>query len=378
MTLLALCLVMPVAAEETQEILNTYTEFYGDIFEDELEGHEGFTALFQQETPKELLGNIIKGKIPLSFQETGRILLRFLLGEVYTGGKAMLMVLLLSILCSYLVGLKDGFGAQGVTTAAFYVCYLVIAGITAAAFYQTAECVGQTVEQIAVFMKMIVPLVITALMSCGAVVSASVFEPILITVIEFAVSLVQTVLIPLVMTTTGLQIVNHMSNKFKINKLIKFLNQCIKWMLSIMLTVFVSVAGMQSIAAGNADALSVKLSKFAASNLIPVVGGILAESVETIMNCSVLIKNAVGVFGIICLGVMAVFPLLKVAAILILFRLTAAVCEPVSDPKILSCVSELANATAVLFSILAAVTAMFIIALTIVIHAGNSVVMLGR
>jgi len=112
--------------------------------------------------------------------------------------------------------------------------------------------------------------------------------------------------------------------------------------------------------------------------LIPVVGGILSESVETIMNCSVLIKNSIGIFGILCLGVMAVFPLLKVGAMLILFRLTAAVCEPVSEEKIINCLSELANATAILFSILAAVTAMFIIVLTIVIHAGNTVVMLGR
>lgn len=96
------------------------------------------------------------------------------------------------------------------------------------------------------------------------------------------------------------------------------------------------------------------------------------------MNCSVLIKNSVGVLGIICLAVIAVTPLLKIAAVLIIFRLTAAIAEPVSEPKIITCISELANSISVLFSMLAASTVMFIIVLTIVINAGNTAIMLGR
>ena len=121
-----------------------------------------------------------------------------------------------------------------------------------------------------------------------------------------------------------------------------------------------------------------KLSKFAASNLIPVVGGILAESVETVMNCSVVIKNSVGVVGIIAVVLTALMPILKICAILIIFRLSAAVAEPVSDAKIITCISRLADSISVLFSMLAAVTVMFVIILTVVVNAGSSVLMLGR
>lgn len=222
------------------------------------------------------------------------------------------------------------------------------------------------------------PIVITTLLTSGAIVSASVFEPALITIVEIAVMVIQTLFIPLVMISTAMNIVNNLSDQFKTQRMVKFMNQCVKWGLSIMLTVFVSVAGIQSIASAGADGLTVKLTKFAASNLIPVVGGILSESVETVMNCSVLIKNSVGVLGIICLAVIAVTPLLKIAAVLIIFRLTAAIAEPVSEPKIITCISELANSISVLFSMLAASTVMFIIVLTIVINAGNTAIMLGR
>ena len=379
--LFPVCAYATESESQTNEMLHSSAEYYGDFFEKGLQtidGSQGFEVLFPKENPKDVLLKLIHGELEFSVASLMQSIGRLLFQEIYDGIKLLVFILTLSILSSYLTGLQESFGKEGVGMVAFYVCYIVIAGIASAGFYQTAECVGQAVEQISLFMKMVVPVVITTLITCGAIVSATVFEPVIISIVEIAVSLIQGVMLPLVMVSAGMNIVNHLSDRFKTQKLVKFMNQCIKWGLSVMLTVFVSVAGLQSIASGSADALTLKLSKFATSNLIPVVGGILAETVETVMNCSVLIKNSVGILGILCLIALAAFPLLKVGGMLILFRLTAAFCEPVSDSKIVVCLSELANAISVLFSILAAVTVMFIIVLTIVLNAGNTALMLGR
>ena len=367
--------------EMTQEILDAYTEFYADIFENgigQMEDSDSLWEIMPDFDIRSLLHQLVSGKLELSFPALFQVLIRFLLGEVYSSMKLMMTVLALSVLCSYLGGLTDGFGRAGINQAAFYVCYMVIAGVASAAFFDAAGCVSRSVGNIAAFMKIVVPVVITTLLTSGAVVSASVFEPVLISITEIAVLVIQTLFIPLVMICAAMNMVGGMSERFKIQKMVKFMNQCIKWGLSIMLTVFVGAAGIQSIASAGADGLTVKLTRFAASNLIPVVGGILSESVETVMNCSVLIKNSVGVLGVICLVVIAAGPLLKIAAVLIIFRLTAAVAEPVSEPRVVQCLSELANSLSVLFSMLAAATVMFVIVLTIVINAGNTAVMLGR
>lgn len=380
--LLAIVLIfVPSIVLAQEELLESYTEFYSDVFADgveKLDDTEGFELLLADASWKDLLDGLVKGKIELSFSSVTRELVAYFFQEVIAGLKMMMLLIALCVLTSYLVGMKDGFGSEGVGMAAFYVCYVIISGIATAVFFQVATCVGQTVEQIALFMKMIVPVVMTALITCGAIVSATVFEPVVVTIVEVAVNLIQNVMIPLVMIATGLSIVNHLSDRFKTQKLTKFMNQTVKWGLSVMLTVFVSVAGLQSIASSGADALTVRLSKFAAANLIPVVGGILSESVETVMNCSVLIKNSIGILGIISLAVLTLLPLIKIGAILILFRLTAAVCEPVAEPKVIQCMSELGNSISVLFSILVAVTVMFIMIVTIVMNAGNTAVMLGR
>ncbi len=101
-----------------------------------------------------------------------------------------------------------------------------------------------------------------------------------------------------------------------------------------------------------------------------MVGGILSELVETVVSCSVVIKNSVGLAGIICIIAIALRPVLKLAALLIIFRITAAVAEPVSEPKIIVCISRLAGSVSVLFSMITAVTVMFIMVITIMINAG--------
>lgn len=365
----------------TDEILDSYTEFYGEAFSKGVERaglSDAFTDLIPRFRFRDLLSQLMQGKLEASPSDLLSWLLRWLLGEVCRSLKLMVTVLAAAVLCSYLTGLYEGFGKTGVTQAAYYVCYIVIAGVAAAAFYDAADCVSSAIESIALFMKMVVPIVITTLVASGAMISASVFEPALLGMIAAAVTVIRTLLIPLVMIATALNLVNGISDQFKIDRLIKLINQCIKWGLSIMLTIFVSTAAIQSIASAGADGLTVKLTKFATANLIPVVGGIMAESVETVMNCSVLIKNSVGVLGILCLVVIALSPLCKTAAVLLIFRLTAAAAEPVSDARIVNCLSSLANAVSVLFSMLAATTVMFVIVLTIVIHAGNTAIVLGR
>ena len=375
------CLVHGEVKNEYDKLMSEYTELYGNIFEngiDEIDANGNFKDLAKDINIKELFSDLVSGKIEMSVQELLNIIIKKLSGEIYICLKTMALIIAVSILSSYLTELQDGFGKEGVNKAAFYTCYIVISGITCAAFYDAAECVFETIEQISLFMKMIVPVVITALVSSGAAISASVFEPTLIVIVELTVEIIRSCFLPMIMLSTALNVVNNLSDRFKTERLVKFMNQSIKWGLTIILTIFVSVATLQSIASSGADGLTIKLTKYAATNFIPVVGGVLSESVEMVMNCSVLIKNAVGIMGIICVVIIAATPILKIGAVLIIFRLTAAISEPVSDPKTVKCLNELGNSVSVLFSMLTACTVMFILVLTVIINAGNTAVMLGR
>ena len=385
-SIILITLSAPVCAADdetdatTDGIINEYSNFYGEQLQD------AWNDLYSDISPNlpadldisQLIASIAKGDLGFNVTDILNWLIKAFANEVYASVKLLTLVLALAVVSSYLTNLNDSFGKNGIGGIAHYICIILISSVAVTAFYQVVSSAAMAAENLSVFMRMIVPLMLAALLSSGAIVSASVFEPVLLTIIELSVSLIQNLFIPVVMLLSALSIVNSLSDKFKASRLVTLLENFIKRGLSVLLTVFVAFAGLQSIASSGADGLTIKLTKFASSNLIPVVGGILSESVETIMNCSVVIKNSVGIVGIIIVVFISITPLLKIMASLFVFRVIAAMCEPVSDSKTTACLTCLADSISLVFSMLAAITVMFVIIITIIINTGNLAAALGR
>lgn len=355
---------------ESDAILDNYADIYSeyllnssnDVIDNALSPYaNGFTL-------SELLSRIAKGEIPLSAKGILGELSNALFGEVIGVFKTMLCVLGLVVLSSLLSGLSSGFGKESVNNMAKYVCFIAVVGITSSVFYDVISIAEGAIENLALFMRSAVPVMITSLIASGAVVSASTLEPFMLGITEIALSLIQYLFMPLVMIGTALGIVNSLSDELKTTGLISLINKTVKYGLSVLLTIFVAFAGLKSIVSSGADGLTIKLTKFASSNLIPVVGGILSDAVVTVMNCSAVIKNALGVIGVIVVFLIAVMPVVKIIAALLVFRVVAAMCEPIGSKSTVDCITVMANGISTVFSMLAAVTIMFIMIITIMIN----------
>ena len=350
------------------ELISGYSELYGE----QIEGGAG-EIINQSITPYangmnigEFIKRVASGEVPLNPIGIVKELLSALFGEMLGVTKNMLLVVAMVILSSVLSAVVTGFEKNATGKIAYYVCFIAVAGLASSTFYSCLEGASAAIENLTLFMRCIVPIMITALLSSGAIVSATSLEPVLLTVIEAALTLIKSIFMPLVMVGTGLGTINALSANLKTTRLVSLINNTVKYGLSVLLTVFVAFAGLQSIASSGADALTLKLTKFASSNLIPVVGGILSESVETVLNCSSVIKNSVGV--VILVFFIAVMPIVNIIAAMLTFRLVAAFCEPIAHKSLVECISCMANGISMVFSMLVSVSVMFIIIITVMIN----------
>lgn len=364
----------------SSDIINEYIEIYGDKIQEGIDSANGseISKSFPQFSVEQILADVSKGKLNFSIGSILSRLAELLFEEMKGTLKLLLLIPAIVILNTYLGGIAGNFQSKGAIQAAFFVCYAVMAGIASAAFMETVKCSRSVIENISVFMRILIPVSLASLASSGAVISATTFEIVLMSIIEITQLAVERLFVPLVMASTALNIANNISDTFDAEKLVQLIGKTIKWGLGAMLTLFVGITGLQGIASGSADGLTVKVTKFAASNLIPMVGGILAETVETVMNCSVVIKNAIGIVGIIAVVVIAVLPIIKMTACLILFRLCAALIQPIAEKKWVKCISEFGDSVSSTLAMAVTVVVMFVIILTIIINVGNSAILLGR
>ena len=115
-----------------------------------------------------------------------------------------------------------------------------------------------------------------------------------------------------------------------------------------------------------------KTAKFAVDNFIPVVGKTLSDAISTVAGYTMLLKNAISTVGLIVVLIIVLMPIIKILIMALIYKLTAAVLEPISDKKIVSVIDSAGSSLITISSGVISVSIMFFIMISIVAVAGKS------
>lgn len=238
-----------------------------------------------------------------------------------------------------------------------------------------ADIIGlakNTIQNLVGFSYTLLPILLTLMMTTGNIVSASAVQPILLFLITFIGNMITTFLLPLILIGTALSIISKVSDKVQIDKLAKYFKSSVVWMLGIVLTIFVGVLSLEGSLTSSVDGVTAKTAKAAVSNFIPVVGKILGDAVDTVIGCSNILKNAVGIVGVIVVIGICIIPIIKLSILTLTYYITSALCQPIADDKIVSLLSGMGDTFKVLLAMLISVSVMLMIGITLVIKISNS------
>ena len=132
-----------------------------------------------------------------------------------------------------------------------------------------------------------------------------------------------------------------------------------------------SIASLEGGLTSSIDGVTLKAGKSVVSAVVPVVGKILGDAVDTVMGYSNIIKNAIGYIGIIIVLCICLKPIINLTVLMVTYNLGAALCEPIADKKIVEVIEEMGNVFKILLAIMASVTVMIIIGIAIVLRISN-------
>lgn len=318
----------------------------------------------------EIFKDATKGKID-NKKIFGKIL--NLLGKEVKGTlKTLISILIIVLIHSLLKSITDGLEHKEVSKIIYYVEYILIVTIIMSSFSEILDSVKNSITDLIGFSQSLIPLLITLMLYTGSITTSSVLEPILLFLIQFIANLIQNLILPVVSIIVVLIVISKISERIQITKLAKFMNTSIVWFLGIVLTLFVGVMSLEGTWTASVDGITAKTTKAAVSNLIPVVGKILGDSVDTVLGCGVVLKNAVGVVGVIVIIGICLLPIIKLATFSIMYSILSCVIEPLADEKIVKLIEEMSGIFKLLLAILCSVSVLLIIGVTLVIKISNS------
>ncbi len=268
--------------------------------------------------------------------------------------------------------LSEGLENKGIAQITYYVQYILIVTLIMTNFVQILDVVKESIQSLVGFMNSLIPIMVTLMITTGSIVSANLIQPILLFLITFMGNFIIGVIIPLVLVSTALGVVSKISDRIQIDKLSKFFKTSVVWILGVTLTLFVGIVSIEGTLSSSVDGITAKTAKAAVSSFIPVVGKILGDAVDTVIGCSSILKNATGIVGIIILIGIAILPIIKLAVLMGVYYLCAALCQPIADDKIIKLLDQMGDTFKTLLAIMCSISVMFIIGTTLVIKISNS------
>ena len=132
------------------------------------------------------------------------------------------------------------------------------------------------------------------------------------------------------------------------------------------------ILSLEGSLSSSVDGLTLKTTKAVVTSAIPVVGKLLGETVDAVLGCSNILKNAVGFIGIFVVLSICLMPIIKLAIMSISFNLASALAEPIADKKVVSVLEQIGDSFKVLLGMLCTISVMLMIGLTLVIKITNS------
>ena len=367
--ILILMIPVKVQAETEEEIMSSIEEKFNiGRF---ISQAEEYTGDFLDNTNlSDILNEAMQGKI--NNQTIYKKIIKILGKEVSSNIKILISILIIVVIHGILKSITDSLENSNVSQIIYFVQYILIVTLIMSNFTEIIKLIKETASNLVGFINVLIPLLLTLMVYTGSITTSTVLEPILLFVSNFIGNIIANILIPVVLIIVVFSVISKITERIQIERISKFLKSSVVWFLGIFLTIFVGIVSLEGTLSSSVDGITAKTAKAAVSSLIPVVGKVLGDVVDSVLGCGIILKNAVGAVGVIVIIGICIVPVIKVAVLSIMYSLASAIVEPVADTKIVKLLEEMSGVFKLLLAILCSLSVILIIGVTMVVKISNS------
>ncbi len=286
--------------------------------------------------------------------------------SVFGGMKNLFVwMLILGILSALMSHFIEVFDRHQVADLCFYFIYLLMMTILFKGFFQVAQIAVDTMENILLFNKLLIPTYMIVVGMATGTSTAGAYSQLLILIMYGVEQILLKWVIPMIYSYCMLSAINGIWIEEKLSLLMELLEKIVGWVLKAAIGVVTGVSIFQSVITPVID--SVKTSAFQkVITMIPGAGNVADGVLELVAGSAVVIKNSVGVLLLLLLVVMCAMPLLQIFLMALLFKGAAALLGIVADKRITAFVNHAGDAGMMLFRTTACVMLLFLIAIAVV------------
>ena len=376
MLVLLVVQITPVKAAETETVtgsgqetdaqLQVTDEFLGEL---DLDDMEQFLQEQQGEDDMDIsFGELMKGFLSGdSTVDVSRIWSWVVSHcfETVRQNKAYLAQMLILLLAFVMLqGISGIFADSFLSDISFLAVYFLFLYNALRIFALMQQIVYSCMDRIAEFTLLVQPVFCMAMIFSTGVNSASFTYEMLLLVLYLVQNLLQKLLLPLVFVFLITQFAKYAWKEEHFSSLAKLLEGGIGLAQKLLVTFILGLNLIQGMVAPAVDQLK-KTATVRTIGVIPGLGGAMNVVSEMLFGAGLLIKNCVGATVIVVLILLCAKPLLEISVLALIYRVLAALAQPVTDKRISGVLDALARAGMLYVKL--AVTALLMLFLTVAV-----------
>lgn len=354
--------------KEAKESVESYiNDQISKINLEDIQKHIKEESLIEDVDIKTFIKDLISGKktmLDLIDKEGIKLVL---FDELQSSLKVASIIFVLALLSSILKSLDNSFSSGSISQITTYIVFIVMVTLMLIGFKDVLNICNTTINSMINLMQIVMPILITFLVVMGFPMTSTVMTPIFMGGVTFINIIFKNFLFISITIGFSILVINNISKSIKLKKLSSFIKQINLITIGAVFTIYLALVSMQGMYVKSLDGFAVKSTKFAIGNFIPVVGGFVSDSFDIILSSSQLIKNLFGGVGLIILVGICLIPIIKIVSIILVYKTSAMVVEPVGEDSISNFLNEVSNLMGIMLACIIAITIMFFVTIAIVI-----------
>ena len=246
-------------------------------------------------------------------------------------------------------------------------CLIGYVGVTSSA--SIAALGKAAIDQVDLFSKALLPSLAATMAASGVPATAAVQNGAAVLFSGILVFAIKQLFLPLFFAYMAAIIANAAMPGEQLTKICDFIKWLLTWAMRLFLTVYVAYITLSGLISGNVDRLALQGARFALSGGVPVVGGIISDAAQAVMSGTGVLKNAIGIYGLVGVLLIVLVPAITQGTYYLLFKVVSAITHTVCDGKISKLLEDLAAGFGILLGLTSSAALVMIISIISALNA---------
>ena len=219
----------------------------------------------------------------------------------------------------------------------------------------------ETVAQISQYGKLLLPVMTSALAAGGAVKKSGALYAATAFFDSFLSNIISKLLVPILYIYLCVAIVANLFSQPYLKDMKDFMKWLMTWGLKTVLYVFTGYISITGVVCGSTDAAMLKATKLTISGMVPVVGNILSDASEAVLVSAGVMRNAVGIYGLLAICALLIGPFVRIGVQYLLLKMTSGLCKMLGGKEMATLMNDFSSAMGLALAMTGSVCLIFLI-----------------